>query len=292
MQGEFAQQDVVNSEQPDAEVPGGADLGEADIGDSGRVLVDEPAHARCAAARRSSYEMSQRRSLEFGANFTDVSYRPCRSPARRSTTRTADLTAGLVMRVSPTRLADHAGARRALRHRDSGRLDSSYGVELQWDTRTATGLADFPARRRAERRASQTARTETAWLAGAGVSLPIGPQPAVRRPVAQRRSVVGRHRDHARPVAPALDARHDAAARLPGRRARHARRGRRSDDHAYRPRSYATGDIGLQWHWQEEFSLRVTYDYTWQEFDDSLTDAATSSGAMISVLYQPLQRRR
>ena len=32
---------------------------------------------------------------------------------------------------------------------------------------------------------------------------------------------------------------------------------------------YATGDVGLQWRWQEEFSLRVAYDYTWQEFDDA-----------------------
>ena len=56
-------------------------------------------------------------------------------------------------------------------------------------------------------------------------------------------------------------------------------------------RSYATGDIGLQWRWQEEFSLRLTYDYTWQEFQGQLEDA-TSSGALVSVTYQPLQRRR
>jgi hypothetical protein len=56
-------------------------------------------------------------------------------------------------------------------------------------------------------------------------------------------------------------------------------------------RSYATGDVGLQWRWQEEFSLRVAYDYTWQEFRDAPEDA-TSSGAMVTVLYQPLQRRR
>ena len=59
----------------------------------------------------------------------------------------------------------------------------------------------------------------------------------------------------------------------------------------FRPRTYATGDVGLQWFWQEEFSLRVAYDYTWQEFRDSAADA-TSSGAMLTVLYQPQQRRR
>ena len=53
----------------------------------------------------------------------------------------------------------------------------------------------------------------------------------------------------------------------------------------------ATGDVGLQWYWQEEFSLRCAYDYTWQEFRDEGTDA-TSSGAVLSVIYQPLQRRR
>ncbi|HEU4779364.1 MAG TPA: hypothetical protein VFS58_05725, partial [Steroidobacteraceae bacterium] len=58
----------------------------------------------------------------------------------------------------------------------------------------------------------------------------------------------------------------------------------------FEPRSYATGDVGLQWRWHEEFSLRVAYDYTWQEFRDAPTDA-TSSGASISLFYQPLQRR-
>jgi hypothetical protein len=48
---------------------------------------------------------------------------------------------------------------------------------------------------------------------------------------------------------------------------------------AFRPRSYATGDIGMQWHWEEEFSLRASYEYTWQKFDDALVDPATSSGA-------------
>jgi hypothetical protein len=59
----------------------------------------------------------------------------------------------------------------------------------------------------------------------------------------------------------------------------------------FQPRSYATGDVGLQWRWQEEFSLRAALDYTWQEFKDA-SDAATSSGATISFIYQPLQRRR
>ena len=63
-------------------------------------------------------------------------------------------------------------------------------------------------------------------------------------------------------------------------------------DSGFTPRSYATGDVGMQWRWQEEFSLRLSYDYTWQKFEDALTDPATSNGATLSFLYQPLQRRR
>jgi hypothetical protein len=58
----------------------------------------------------------------------------------------------------------------------------------------------------------------------------------------------------------------------------------------FQPRSYATGDLGLQWRMQEEFSLRVAFDYTWQEFKNAVDDA-TSNGASISLIYQPLQRR-
>jgi outer membrane receptor protein involved in Fe transport len=59
----------------------------------------------------------------------------------------------------------------------------------------------------------------------------------------------------------------------------------------FQARSYATGDVGLEWHWLEEWSLRAAYDYTWQEFSDELADA-TSSGARLSILYEPRQRRR
>jgi hypothetical protein len=56
-------------------------------------------------------------------------------------------------------------------------------------------------------------------------------------------------------------------------------------------RKYATGDLGVEWRWQEEFSLRAAYDYTWQEFDRADYNS-TSNGATVSFLYQPLQRGR
>ena len=59
----------------------------------------------------------------------------------------------------------------------------------------------------------------------------------------------------------------------------------------FQARSYATGDVGFEWRWREEVSLRVAYDYTWQEFRDDPSDA-TSSGAMLSILYEPQRQRR
>ena len=62
-------------------------------------------------------------------------------------------------------------------------------------------------------------------------------------------------------------------------------------DSNFAARSYATGDVGLQWRWAEEFSMKFAYDYTWQEFDAATFDA-TSNGATLSFVYQPLQRAR
>ena len=50
VRGEYSQQDVVNSEQPDAEVPGDSGLGDVDLGDSGRAFVENRRTRRGAAA--------------------------------------------------------------------------------------------------------------------------------------------------------------------------------------------------------------------------------------------------
>ena len=132
---------------------------------------------------------------------------------------------------------------------------------------------------------------ETAWVAGGGVSVLRGRNTVffdLSRGVGPSSSGVVVTRDQLRlrwtfDMTPRL-------AFLAGLRGTHD--DDVDPDSLFRARSYATGDVGLQWQWQEEFSLRFAYDYTWQEFDDQLTDAATSNGATISFLYQPLQRRR
>jgi len=284
IRGEFAQQDVVNSEQPD--VDAGGDLGEGDIGDSGLAFVDNR-RMRSSLRPSFSFELSPRRELLFDAGYTDVNYDEQFSGAQVDYT-TADISAGLRARLNErttltTRLR---GAQYDIETRDDS---NAYGAEIQWDTRTADDTRTY-LRAGAQNVEVTGGDSELAWLAGAGISKAIGRNELfadLSRNVGPSSAGVVVTRDQlrlrwTRAMTPRLSL-------LAGLRGTH------DEDvdpvSTFVPRSYATGDVGLQWRWQEEFSLRVAYDYTWQEFDDAIDDA-TSSGATLSFIYQPLQRRR
>jgi hypothetical protein len=286
VRGEFAQQDIVNSEQPDAE--GGGDLGEGDFGDSGLALFDNR-RMRASLRPSMSFEVSPRRELQFDAGYTDVNYEEEFAGSQVDYT-TADISAGLQARINErstltTRLR---GARYDL---DTGLRDvtNAYGAELQWDTRTAADTRTY-LRAGAQNVEVTGGDSEVAWVAGAGVSFLIGRNELfsdLSRNVGPSSAGVVVTRDQlrvrwTRAMTPRLSL-------LAGLRGTH------DEDvdpvSTFVPRSYATGDVGLQWHWQEEFSLRAAFDYTWQEFEDAASDA-TSSGASLTFIYQPVQRRR
>jgi hypothetical protein len=290
LRGDFSQQDIVNSEQPDAEVPGGGvDLGGADFGDAGRVFV-ENRRTRGSVRPTFEYELSTRRALEFGANVTAVTFDQ-EIPGAQVDYNSGDVTAGLVTRISPV-TSFTVRARGAQFDIDTLGDSTSYGAELQWDTRSASEKRTY-LRAGAQRVDFEDGDSATAWLAGAGLSMPVGRNQLffdLSRSVGPSSAGNVITRDQlrfrwTRDLTPRV-------ALLAGVRGTHDEDV--EEDSLFQPRSYATGDIGLQWRWEEEFSLRVAYDYTWQEFDDTLLDqqAATSSGAMVSVLYQPLNRRR
>jgi hypothetical protein len=284
VQGEFAQQDIVNSEQPDAGQ--GGDLGEPDFGDGGRVLV-ENRRMRATLRPSMSIELSPRRDLLFDAGYTDVNYEKQIDGTQMDYT-TADVSAGLRAQINErssltTRLR---GARYDMNVSDAS---NSYGAELQWDTRSAEDTRTY-LRAGAQNVDVSNGESEVAWVAGAGISKAIGRNELfadLGRNVGPSSAGVVVTRDQlrlrwTRAMTPRLSF-------LAGLRGTH------DEDvdpvTTFQPRSYATGDIGLQWRWQEEFSLRAGIDYTWQEFKDASEDA-TSSGASLSFIYQPLQRRR
>jgi hypothetical protein len=285
VRGEFAEQDIVNSEQPD--VGAGGDLGEPDFGDGGRILVE---NRRMRASLRPSmiFEVSPRRELLLDAGYTDVNYDE-QLPGVQTDFTTADLSAGLRARLNErttltTRLR---GGRYDM---DLEEVQNAYGADLQWDTRSADETRTY-LRIGAQNVDVSGGDSELAWLAGAGISKAIGRNEwfaDLSRNVGPSSAGVVVTRDQlrlrwTRAMTPRLNF-------LAGLRGTHDE-DVDSASTSFQPRSYATGDIGLQWRWQEEFSLRVAYDYTWQEFKDA-SDDATSSGATLSFIYQPLQRRR
>ena len=279
-----ASQDIVNSEQPDTIIDSG--LGVVDIGDSGRVLVKNR-RVRGTIQPEMDFEISPRKQIELGANYTDVSYDD-QIPGAQVDFRLAEVSAGLVAKLNErtTLTTRVTGSQFDI---DTQGTTDAYGAELEWGTRTAAETRTFL---RVGAQAVNLASGEnvTAWVAGGGVNW-----------VAGRNEIFA---DVARSVAPssagAVITRDQLRLRLEramtprlslvgGLRGIHD--DRVDDTEVFVARSYATADLGLQWRWQEEFSLRVAADYTWQKYQGA-SDDSNSSGAMVTILYQPLQRLR
>jgi hypothetical protein len=293
--GDYSLQDVVNSELP--EVGSGGGLGEPDLGDSGRVLVDNR-RQRFDIRPQMNVEVSERRELQFEAGYQDVSFEELIDDAQVDY-RVASLSTGLLTRLSPINSLTFRlrGARYDIEQRDPS---DGYGAEIQWDRQTSQETQMY-VRAGAQQLDILTANefgilaqdSKTAVVGGAGVNFLLGRNELfldLARAVGASSSGVLVARDQlrlrwTRAMTPRLSF-------LAGLRGTHDDQlDEASGFSSFTERSYATGDVGLQWRWQEEFSLRVAYDYTWQEFRDA-TEDATSSGAMVTVIYQPLQRRR
>jgi len=287
LRGEFAQQDIVNSELPDVDA-GGGELGEPDLGDGGRTFIDNR-RTRFDLRPSMNFDVSQRNELQFEAGYTDVSFDE-RVSAAQVDYNTTNLAAGLRTRFSERNSLTFRvrGAQYEIDEQDAR---DGYGGELQWDRITAAETRSY-FRVGAQNVELLDGSSETAWLAGAGVNFLIGRNELFldgSRSVGPSSAGVIVARDQlrlrwSRAMTPRLSL-------VAGLRGTHDEDVDDSVLSTFTERSYATGDFGLQWFWQEEFSMRVAYDYTWQEFRNEADDA-TSSGAMISITYQPLQRRR
>jgi hypothetical protein len=283
----YAQEDVVNSELLSAAVPGTSDLGQTLFGDSGRVLVKNRL-SNVSLAPSMSYEMTQRNALELAADLTDVTY-DHQLPGFQVDYRSADLLAGLKTRVNETSSIT-TRLRAAQFDIDTQDNTRSYGLELQWDTQNVAGTQTFLRGGAQQVEISQNQK-KVEWLAGAGLSRDVGRNQIffdLSRGVGPSSAGLVITREQLR-----LRWTRDMTPRLQLLAGARATRDEGVDPAAlFQPRVYATGDLGMQWHWQEEFSLRLTYDYTWQKFDNSIRDPATASGATASIIYQPSQRRR
>jgi hypothetical protein len=285
--GEFNLLDIVHAEQPDVDSGGG--LGEPDQGDSGHIVGD---NRRQFMSLRPAFlfDLSQRRELQLSGGYTDVSFDEQFFGAQVDF-KIADLAVGLVNRINET--SNLTVRLRGAQYDLASRLDTNtnYGAEVQWDRTTAADSRSY-FRVGAQQIELLDGEKETNWIAGAGVSFLMGRNelfldgthslgPSSAGAVVTRDQLRVRW---TRAFTPRLNL-------VAGLRATHDEDVENTLFTVFAERKYATADLGFEWRWQEEFSLRAAYDYSWQEFEDSDV-AAKSSGVMVSVTYQPLQRRR
>lgn len=285
--GEFSLLDIVRSEQPGVDT--GGDLGEPDLGDSGHVVADN--RRRYATVRPAFlFDISQRRQFQFSAGYTDVKFDEQFFGAQVDY-RSADFALGLLTRINER--SNLTVRLRGSQYDLASRLDTNdaYGAELEWDRTTAADTRSY-FRLGAQQVELLDGETETNWVAGAGVNFLMGRNelfldgthsigPSSAGALVTRDQLRVRW---TRAFTPRLNL-------LAGLRATRDEDVENTLFTVFTERKYAVGDLGLEWRWQEEYSLRVAYDFTWQEYEDSTVDAK-SSGAMVSVTYQPLQRRR
>jgi hypothetical protein len=284
LRADFAQQDVINSEQPNADVDSG--LGEPVFGDAGRVIIKNR-RTRYAVQPEVSWEINQRNRFEVAASYSDVKFDEAVNAAQVGFD-TSELTAGVRTRVSErTTIATRLRAGYYdIQFRD---VTKAYGAELQWDTRTVKDTNRF-FRIGAQNVELPTGDNKVAWLAGAGVSLILGRNEFftdVSRSVGPSSAGVVVARDQlrlrlVRAMTPRLNL-------LVGVRGTHD--DDVDDTSTFTPRSYATADVGVEWRIKEEWSIRLAGDYTWQKYQND-SDPAASSGATATVIYEPLQRTR
>lgn len=284
LRADFAEQDVVNSEQPSADVDSG--LGEPVFGDNGRVIVKNR-RTRYAVQPQVSWELSQRNRFEVAASYSDVSFDRAIS-ATQVGFDTTELTAGVRTRLNErTTIATRLrGGYYDIQFRD---VTKAYGAELQWDTRTIKDTNRF-FRLGAQNVELPTGENSVAWVAGAGVSLVLGRNELftdLSRSVGPSSAGVVVARDQlrlrlVRAMTPRLNL-------LVGVRGTHD--DDIDDTSSFIPRSYATADVGLEWRIKEEWSIRLAGDYAWQKYQND-TDPAASTGARATFVYEPLQRTR
>ncbi|HTU66052.1 MAG TPA: hypothetical protein VMF52_08890 [Steroidobacteraceae bacterium] len=286
LRADFAEQDVINSERPDAGIDTG--LGEPVFGDAGRILVKNR-RTRYGVRPSVNWEINQRNQFEIDASYADVSFDRAITDAQVGFDM-SEITAGVRTRINErtTISTKLRGGYYDIQFRD---VTTAYGAELQWDTRTARDTRTF-FRVGAQNVELPDGDNNVAWLAGAGVSLLLGRNELftdISRSVGPSSAGVVVARDQlrlrlVRTMTPRLNL-------VVGVRGTHD--DDVDDTSTYVPRSYATADFGVEWRWQEEWSVRLAGDYTWQKFDNpgGATDA-DSTGVMASVIYQPLQRSR
>lgn len=272
----YSQEDVVDSELPEATEGGG--LGEPDTGDSGR-FVTRNRRDFFRIAPSLGYDISQRYRLELNAHYLQADF-DNQLPGAQQDFSEVGAGAGFGFLTSPrsTLLFRATGFQY-----DTTETTEAYGGQLEWNTQYSENSRAY-VRIGAQQTEPEDGESDTNVIAG------LGGQWASQRnalfvdltrsvgPVAAG-TVVERYQLRLR-----LD--HDVSQRFTLRAGARLSRDEEIEEGTYPQREYAIGELGFEWRWLRQWSLIGRYNYRWQEYEDEPSDADSSS-FLIGIVYEP-----
>jgi hypothetical protein len=275
---DFAREDVVRSELPEAG-EGGGDLGNPDGGDSGRSLQRN---------RRDlillnpffSYEVNQRNRLELQARYLDADFQ------REGTGELQDFSeigASVGWRLRYSERSSFLFRGVAAQYDTTFETDS-LGGEVEWG-REFSPTSRMYVRLGARQTQPERGGSDTNLVAGVGgrwnsqrnvlfLDLTRSIEPISAGTVVERHQLRVRvDHDISQRVAFTIAARGSHDEEIEG-----------GGD--YPTRKFASGEVGLEWRLQRYLALRTTYNRRWQDYADE-PDSRNANGFLISLVYEP-----
>jgi len=283
----FADESVVSSELAAADFPG-ISLGQTASGDSGLVTVRNR-RTLIAANPSLQYDWTERRHVHFDLQYIDTSFDS--QFVEQVGYRDYAASGGLSWDVSQRHvfIVNVIGERYSPKDTDPD--TNTGGLSMEWRT-SPSQIRTYYFRagvRHSERNATASAAevSETNFNGGVGAAWQLQTTRFVidlLRSTSPSSAGVVVNRDEVR-----FRLTHTFQPRFSGFIAVRGIRTHNLDDNSTDPvrdRKYATGSTGFEWRASRQISLTGSYEYRWQEFENTPTDAR-SNGVLLSVVYEP-----
>jgi hypothetical protein len=294
VRGEYSEETITSSEQPTADVDSG--LGEVGDADAGIIAGIRNRRNLIRVRPSMTYEFSQRHQLYVGAHALDVDFDRV-IPGAQTPYRQFDLNLGFGIETSPRSVVTLSaiGSRYDLEVETNSA--DAYGLQVDWSTNVTETTRSFL---RAGAQYTQfndnpltgaEGEKVTTWLAGAGMTRTLRLTELfldATHSVGPNSSGFVIQRNQLR-----FRATHLFTPRFSlfgGVRGTYDEGVRSSTLFPFRPRTYATGDVGFEWRIWQQLSLIMSVDYTWQDFDDDPLSASSSAGGNLRFVYEPRRR--
>lgn len=272
----YSQEDVVDSELPDA--TGGGGLGEPSQGDSGRFLIrNRRDFFRIAPS--FGYDISQRYRLELDAHYYQADFDNQVPGAQRDFSEVgAGAAFGFLTSPRSTLLVRALGFQY-----ETTETTDAYGGEVEWNTQYSENSRAY-IRVGAQQTEPENGPSDSNVIFGAGgqwasqrntlfLDLTRGVGPVSAGTVVERYQL-------------RLRVDHDVSQRFALRAGARLSHDEETQDGTYPTRKYAIGELGFEWRWMRQWSLVGSYNYRWQEYEDEPSDADASS-FLIGIVYEP-----